>query len=270
MARPSLSFGLTILLRIVFVLAILAAIMAGVLKLLERAGDPLRQGIERYIADTTQSHAYLGALPDPKIFPHVRMTMENIVLSDKGDATRKIATVESLAFSAPFLNTIIGRPDFESLAVKNIVIEKDVLFPRALRIAEGSIQREDDRPVFRMTGDLGGTAVALSLDLAQKGDHPPRYILPPGGRVTYDQGSAHVEGVLQPGPDGLMLQGAILRAEGGQSYGPKDFFLLKNQVFVKDNPVSCLMGLDRDLTLTDTHPCAMLFDGNDKKEEHAK
>lgn len=269
MTRPSLSGGMTIILRILFVLMLLAGMMAGVLKLLERAGDPLRQGIERYIADTTQSHAYLAALPDPKIFPHVRMKLEGIILSDKNDATKKIATVESIAFSSPFVQTIIGRPIFETVAIKNIAIEKGVLVPRALHIDEGAIL-PGDKPVFRITGDLGGTDVSLTLDLERKGSNPPRYILQPGGAMMYQQGDISVDGSFLPAPGGLKLAGAVLHDKNGQSYGPKDFFLLQNQGFVKDNPVSCLIGLERDSKLTGTHPCAMLFDGNDKKEEQAE
>lgn len=271
MARPSFSGALTISMRIIFVLLITGAVMAGVLKLLERAGDPLRQGIEGYIADLTKNHAYLSALPDPKLIPNVRMTLEGLVISRHDDATQKMASVESIHFSLPFINTLIARPVFETVAIKNAVIEKDVLFARRLHIAQGVIEAEEGTdPVFHLSGDLGGTAASLVLGLESKGRTPPRYTLPKESAMTYRQGDITVHGTLQSMRGGLRLTGMVMQDESGKTYGPQDFFLLQNQSFVKDNPISCLMGLPRDSKLTDTHPCAMLFKRNDQEIESAE
>lgn len=269
MERPSLSRSFTLILRILFILMIVGGLMVTSLKLLERAGDPLRQGVERYIADATKSHAYLTALPDPKIFPDMRLTMERIIISDKNDATKKIATVESAGFAVPFLSTLIGRPVFEAFTIKNLAIEKDVIFPRALHVVEGNIDGNAQDAVYRLKGSLGDTPVSLAFDLLRKHENPARYTVPSDGGFIYEQGAVRVAGTYRPSREGLRLEDVVMGMEGGPSYGPKDFFLLQNQSFVKDNPISCLMAQPHDSRLTDTHPCAMLFD-HDNKEENAE
>ncbi len=267
MTHPSISRVTTIILRMVFILALVAGLMIGSLKLLERSGEPLRQGVERFIAESTQSHAYLKEMKDPKFFPDIDMTLKGIVLSARGDATKKTASIESVELASPFIGTIIGRPMFEKLSVENAVIEKETVFPRALHIKQGRIIDEGNKPLLSFSGTLGKTPVSLQIDMQREGNNPPRYTLLPGAPTVYIQGDIKVEGALTARREGTMLENAVMSDKSGGKWGPENFILLKNQGFVKDNPISCLMGLETDSRLTQAHPCATLFDQSDTEEK---
>lgn len=259
MAYPRLSRGLTIFMRILFAIMIAAVVMMGVLRLLARTGDPLRQGIERAIADMTQSHVYLEALPNPEFFPNVHLTLQNIAISDKDDATQRLGSAQEIEFSVPFLRAASGFTRFTIFRLKDIRVEKGVLFPRALRVADGRIDTTGPAPVLALTGALGDAPAQMRVDLSGSDGKTPSYIIPPDAGVVVTLGRAVVEGKLTNSPDGLMLKDTVLKGDGA-TYGPQDFFILKNQQFVKDNPVSCLMDQEADSRLTQAHPCATLFD----------
>lgn len=263
MARPALSKGLTLFLRIMFALVVACLVMAGVLKLLERTGDPLRQGIERAVADMTQSHVYLESLPNPKFFPDIHLTLKNIAVSDSADATKRLGSVDSVEFSVPFIGTLIGSPSFKIFTINDLRIEKDIFFPRMMMIDLATIEPSVPTPVFMTMGTLGDTPFSLRLDVEEKGG---RYRLGREARAVFTLGGVVVSGMLTATRDGLLLKAAEMKGDGGQAFGPADFFILQNQSFVKDNPVRCLLDQPADLKLTPAHPCATLFNQVTKED----
>ena len=268
MAVPAFSRMTTLLLRIFFIVALTIGIMIVVLKLLERSGDPLRQGIESYLAQTTHSQVYVRSLTRPRFFPTIDLTIEDVIFSDPQDVEKKRATAERIEFAIPFLNMMIGRQAFEKLALTNLVIEKDVLWPRQLHVEKAAVIPGGPARL-QAKGAYGAAPFLFQLDLEQRGDNPVLYTLPNHTPFLLTTGTITARGMFDSGAEGVMLKDVMLEETGGagnKSYGPQSFFIVQNQQFIKNNPVSCLMDQAQDLKLTDTHPCATLFRQNTPAE----
>lgn len=257
--RPdTLSKGATIAFRIALVVAIMAGAMIATLKLLETAGEPLREGVQSYLAQLTHSRVYVTALPDPQFFPDVRMKIQNTVFSDIEDPKKKLASVDAIEFSIPFINLLIGRQAFENFNLENLEIARDVLLPRALTITKASLEKE--KSVLTMTGKYGAAPLSGQIDLIRRDGDTVYYSLPPHTPFTMTIGDAVIAGDMHSEKEALKLQNVTMSGKGGAKYGPAEFYIVKNQQFIKDNPISCLMDQKADLKLTSSHPCAKLFE----------
>ena len=80
-------------------------------------------------------------------------------------------------------------------------------------------------------------------------------------------GAVHIDAILDSDEQDIRLLETTLTHDGGPTYGPQSFFIVKNQEFVKDNPVSCLLEKGGDLKLTSSHPCATLFQPSNHIED---
>jgi hypothetical protein len=244
--------------RIGLVLALVAIVLIGTLKVLERTGEPLRQGIQKYIADVTHSRVYVAELPDPEFFPNVHITVQGVIFSDMDSPEKKLAEAGKIEFSIPFVNLMIGRQAFETLRVENLSIEKNVILPQSLTITKMDIM-PGTSPALKAVGTYGTQPLDMHVDLMQRPGTPVYYTLPLRTGVGLTLGPASVEGVMDSTASELTLQETVLRGKKGVEYGPQNFFIVKNQEFIKNNPVSCLLDHYNDLRLTAGHPCVTLF-----------
>lgn len=255
-----------IIYRIGFVIGLMALLMIGTLKMLERAGEPLREGVQSYLAQITHSRVYVTTLKDPTFFPDVHLTLENVVFTDIEEANKKLAEAEKIEFSMPFINLLIGRQAFEMLRIYNLVIEKDVAVPEKIMIESVDIE-PGTLPALRLKGQRGTTPLEAHINLLARGGQPPSYTLQDHADIGVRVGGLTLGGTLDSNDTDIRLIDARLTHEGGDSYGPQSFFIVKNQEFVKDNPVSCLLEESADLKLTPSHPCATLFKPNNSIED---
>jgi hypothetical protein len=257
----------TILFRIALALAIMAGAMIATLKLLETSGEPLREGFQSYLAQVTHSRVYVTALPNPKFFPDVHVTAQNMVFSDMEDPKKKLANVDLMEFSIPFVNLLISRQEFESFTIGNLTIEKDVVLPRQLHIEKAAVENGPVSAVMKATGKYGAEALTATIDLTKHEGTPVYYSLPHHTPFEFILGDITLKGEIDSVRDNLTLQNVVMTGKNGGKYGPAKFPVMKKQEFVKDNPVSCLLDQKTDLKLTDAHPCAKIFELTPDQEE---
>lgn len=259
-----------IVFKIALVLALTAAVMVGMLKVLETSGDPLRQGIERYLADATNSHAYLTELSDPAFFPDVRITMKGVALSDRADPEKKRASADSVTFSMPFLNILGGNKAVEDIRIENLAIEKGVITAEKIRLDFAGIDKDAAPPVLTARGTYGGRALSVTVDLTERQDGARRfYRLPPHTPYIMKLGSATLQGTVDSARDGVYLRDSVLSGIKGGNLGPQSFLLVKDGEFVNDNPVFCLLD-HGDAKGGRAHPCARLFTEEKDAKESAQ
>ncbi|MBN8520719.1 MAG: hypothetical protein J0L77_02320 [Alphaproteobacteria bacterium] len=254
------SFG-GILFRIGCVIALVLGLMYGTLKLVERSKDPLRQGIEQYLAETTNMFVSIDSLNEVTFFPRIRFDLRNIMMRQNTDQDTLQVKIESLDIAMPFWQLVWGQSAFEALSLKNIFIKKDIWFPYDLVLTHVQVEHDlkTERPVLRAEGAYGGKSASFYLELESKpkSEESFLYYIRTGKPLSLTLGDKVLSGLYNIHDQKIMLSQATLSGNG-KTYGPADV-VFKQPGRDQTDVLSCLLNQSPVLSLKDTHPCVHFF-----------
>ncbi len=250
-----------ILFRIGCVVTLILGLMYGTLKLVERSKDPLRQGIEQYLAETTNMFVSIDSLNEVTFFPRIRFDLRNIVMRQSADRDDVQIKIDSLGIAMPFWQLVWGQSAFEILQFKNVFIKKDIWVPYDLILSD--IQAEQDpkteKSVLRAEGTYGGKKVLFYLELESKRQSESKilYYIRTGKPLSLTIGDKVLSGLYDIHDKKIMLTQATLTGQG-KTYGPADVVFTQSGQD-QESVLPCILAQSPNMPLKDSYPCTRFF-----------
>ena len=112
-----------IFIRIPIILIILAAMMIGSLKLVERYPEPLRDGIEEFLSKNSDTNATIGVLERVKFFPNIEIYLRDVTMHNTQNAAVVNIALESAKISAPFWSMFFGGSQLNNISITNLKLK---------------------------------------------------------------------------------------------------------------------------------------------------
>lgn len=176
--------------RFVLLLAFVCGVMIGVLKLAEKSGGPLREGLESHFSQLTGQDAVIGELKDITFFPDVRFDIRNLKFHAPGNPDTVTMSVAEMELAMPLWRMLFGPSAVKIFRIKDLRADAGVLTPRALRIdtlAIGAYGPEDEgKYALQGQGAYGPDAVSVHVPVDRTRD---LYKLARRGRVDVSVGN---------------------------------------------------------------------------------
>lgn len=248
--------------KLIIVVAIMAVACGISLKLIERAKDPLRQGIEQYLSQISGQHVGIDELSYASFLPDIDFRMKNVIFRAPEDDQGISARIEKLAFAMPFWSMMTGRTTLRALYLSEVHAKEGLWTPYALSITTLEIiDDESAPPALQADGRYDGGKMSLSLALSAKGKRGENrtFYLSPGAAVSLTLGRAHLTGAYTANSGAAVLENAYLSGDG-KSYGPRNI-VLKNDGSPQGDVLSCLLAQRASKPVNDNHPCVAFFKG---------
>ncbi len=224
----------------IFIL-VLVAIMALSLKLVERYPEPLKEGIEQFLSDTTKTKATIATVNSMKFVPALDIDLEDITFHDQQNAALVNISIEHLKLKFPFLNLIIGGNSLDHLMIKNLKASAGMITPRDLFIAQATIvDREgpDQYGSFLVaSGEYNNEPITLELKLEKldKGYKVPRNLM-----LALNVGNYQLDTQMSKGGSKVKLKNAIFKKSDISSQSTEYTFMEKGE-YNQDNPLWCII-----------------------------
>jgi hypothetical protein len=252
--------------KVLIVLAVILGMMGIALKLIERAKEPLRQGIEQHMSESSGMIAGIDELAHATFLPDVDFRIKNVVFRARDNDNPVRVQIEKLAFAMPFWSLMTGQPKIRNFYLSGLKAEPGVWTPYALALDEFMIRDEDgEKPGLTAAGRYDGRPLRFDMELSaagKKGDGRT-YKVSDLAPFSLAIGQVTLTGVYQRGKHAPLLKDAVLSGNG-KSYGPRDM-ALKRHGAPDTDILSCLLAQRAAAVLTDAHACALLFkDAKDK------
>lgn len=256
-----------ILIRTVIVLSVVAGLGIVSLKLLGRSGEPLKEGIENFMSETSGMKAHIGEMSQSDFFPDVHISMQDINFFDLQDAGSRQMKIDSLSFSIPFYTFLLGNHAAEFFSLKGLEAQEKALTPYALTLDKGIIEVEKETlaPYFSFSGQYAGKPLFARIGAVSKSSYNGKilYRVSDISTISLTIGDIMLEGTLRGSENGPVLEGAVMKAMKGEkpekSWGPQTIRIQR-----EDHLFSCLLETAGDLKQTEKQ-CTKYFKDNKTK-----
>ena len=235
------------LFRIPIGLIILGVILIGALKLVEGYPDPLKQGFERYISDSTGRSATIGKLEQVKFFPNFIIDANSITIHNGSNAAIIDVEVENFYVSSPLASMFGGFAKFNDLKVKNLTALENVFGPQKIKVDTAEIVVKDGPDQYgsflSIVGKIGDKDASILAEL-EAGKYS--YKVPSKLPFSFKVDDYEVNAIQQRNFRSVTLENVVLK-NGDRQSEAKTFLFSGNGATQKDNPVACLY-LESDLS----------------------
>jgi len=134
MTKTRLQKILSVLVKIAMVLAVVAAVLIGMLKMAERSPDSLRLGLQDYLTKTAGNPAEIGSMEDIQLFPKIYFRLKDILIRDKNDRNRALVRADSAYISMNFWKSFFGIRNYDAVEIKNLQIATGYIFPQKIAL----------------------------------------------------------------------------------------------------------------------------------------
>lgn len=235
-----------------FRLAILLLVAGGVfiwaLKLAEGYKDPLREGIEKYFAESAGYPATIEELSKVSFFPDVFFEIRNLAFLDPGDLEVPKMQAERIELSMPLWRMMLHQTVIEKLEIENLNSQADFLFPAALDLKKMELGKDEQG-----NGMISGTGFynAQDMNFTVWLEHTKNkrgvsfYKLPRETKMAFSLAKTEVLGNLKRTAEGYYLENAVMN-KGQVSWGPSNFQISNDKGFLKENPLGCLIQTEKN------------------------
>lgn len=246
-----------IMIKTTIVMALMLGAMAISLKAVERAKDPLREGIEKYLSEASGQVVKIDALEHVTFLPDVRFHIKNALFRNPADENDIRARITDLDFSMPLTAIIFGQGKVEKLTAAGLSAEAGIWLPGKINIDAMGLTDggNEGLPAMEASGEYDGRSMTLYLEVGaqQKNSKRVFFSMKRAAPLTLTLGNIVLAG--QYGDEGgrPVLTGATLSGNG-RNYGPEDLFL-----DTESSILSCLLTPRQPKTLSDEHPCTAFF-----------
>jgi len=185
----------SIFIKLVLVVAVLCGLFIGALELAERSGAPVKEGIKRYFAESTNTHAEIETLSDVSFFPDISFVIEGLKLTDPENKENVKLQAEKFELSMPFTSILFGQKDIKKLDVSNLTASAGFLTPRKLTVSSMRIEDQDSQsPQVIANGTYADKTSSFTMALQKEGSG--HYDLPDEGNVEINVGDLSLSGKI--------------------------------------------------------------------------
>lgn len=241
---------------------ILVLILA--LKIVERYPEPLREGFEKYLSESTGTNATIGQLLTIKLFPDFNIHINDLTLHKRQNAAETVMEGDNIHIIIPLKNILFGGNTIKKLQFENFRAESGVIFPQDLFVAQSALvdrQGESEPPQYGhflvANGTYAGSPFAIEAKIDKKGKS---YIIPKQTSFVLNIGDLSLNAVLDKGLTQVRLENAVL-SRGAQTGNVQSYDLVKSRQYIKDNPLSCI------ILLGDSAECDIYIDNKNEESD---
>lgn len=233
-------FAKWVLFRFPLFLIVSIVIMIGALKLVERYPDPLREGFEEYLSQSSHTNATIGELEDIKFFPDVTINLRELTMHNRSNAAIIDLRVEEAKISAPFWSMLFGGSRLNSLNIKGLEAVEEQLTPLSLKLDSVSIEDREGPDQYGSfliaVGQYGSQKMNLEAEIKKKGKG---YKIPKLVPFSLQVGSVSLSASLDKRFASVVLSNVVYQRAGKISE-VQEYILVDSSEYNKDNPLSCL------------------------------
>ncbi len=222
---------------------ILVLILA--LKIVERYPEPLREGFEKYLSESTGTNATIGQLLTIKLFPNFNIHINDLTLHKRQNAAETVMQGDNIHIIIPLKNILFGGNTIKKLQFENFRADSGVIFPQDLFVTQSALvdrQGESDPPQYGhfllANGTYADTPFSIEAKIEKKGKDI--YIVPKQTSFVLTIGDLSLNAVLDKGLTEVTLENAVL-SRGDQIGSAQSYDLVKSRQYTKDNPLSCMI-----------------------------
>lgn len=159
--------------RILIVVVILAALMVGIIEYAENAREPLRLGLQDYLTQVADGNpAEITELEKSELFPQIEFATRDIVIRDKDDKAKALATIERADISMGFWGTFFGMPDYREFKIENAQFATGFVLPQKLVLNYTGVSDPDPQespPYFIAEGRYNERDLLITAEMRRKG-----------------------------------------------------------------------------------------------------
>jgi hypothetical protein len=246
-----------IMIKASLVIALLLGAMAISLKAVERAKDPLREGIEKYLSEASGQMVKIDALEHVTFLPDVRFHIKNALFRNPADENDIRAQITDLDFSMPLTAIIFGQGKVEKLSAMDLSADAGIWLPGKIKINTIKLTDGGDAglPAMEASGEYDSRSMTLYLevDAQQKSGKRTFFSMKPMAPLSLTLGNIVLAGQYGDEDGRPVLIEATLSGNG-RNYGPEALFLDTDPSIL-----SCLLTPGQPKTLSDEHPCTAFF-----------
>lgn len=230
-----------ILFRFPLFLVIIAAVMIGALKLVERYPIPLTQGFEQYLSKATGTSATIGKLKNIRFFPSFDIHIEYLTMHNYNNAAVVDLDVDSVVISAPFLSMLFSGNKLNTLSIKNLTSKAGLITPLDIEITTADIfdksGPEQYGSFFMVEGMYNNKKLSMQAEVSKKGRS---YYIPSEIPFSLTVGDTVLNAQLDKGFTQVFLRNVVF-SKGQKTSIAADYPLVQSREYNKDNPLMCVL-----------------------------
>ena len=255
-----------ILLKLVIITALLIGLSIGVLKLIERKPELLREGIEKYLSETTGLSARIEKTNWIKFYPDLDISLGTITFYTIADPDFFPMEIKILDLKMPFSSVLLGARSFETLRVEGLKAKPDIIFPKAIEVETASVY--DDGilpPEIRVRGLYDGEKLEINIGLDRKKNTEEQKLYGIGKETLLSMqiGDISLSGTFSGKRGHAAFRQALLQI-GNDVYGPQDLDISAEEDYTP--LTSCLFAYGADKALVKEN-CTGYFDDRNNDAE---
>ncbi|MCI5059878.1 MAG: hypothetical protein MRY79_02275 [Alphaproteobacteria bacterium] len=227
--------------RVPLVTLILFIILAGSLKLVERYPDPLKEGLEQFLSQRTNTNASIEILDHVQFFPNIIISLKNIKLHNRQNAAIIDLEIDEFFARSPLWSIFFNTRYIRDLKIKNLHSIAGFMTPKASHFDEISINTlngpEQYGSFIEGNGTYDAQDTTFQIRIEKKGQN---YKIPSAFPFSLQIGKTDLNATMvRKGSDMLMTLTTINTSN--QEYGPQDYDIVTKGKYHKDQPFSCLL-----------------------------
>jgi hypothetical protein len=230
-----------LLIKLPLLIFIIGLVMVLALKMVERYPNPLREGFEEYLSESSGTNVSLGKMEEFAFIPDLHLKASGVTYHARGNAANVLLSVEEAELSAPFVSVFFSLNQLNTVSVSNLEAKEGFLLPKALTIETMDIVQKDGPEQYgsflTARGTYSGQDMFLEAELQNEDEH---YTVPQLVPFSLTIGDATLGAGFYKGRNTLELKNAVYRTGDFESEAG-DYVLVKSGEYIKKNPLQCML-----------------------------
>lgn len=182
------------------VLAVMAALMIGVLKLAEGSTDSLRLGVQDFLSELTRQNAEVTEMPKSELFPEIIFHIRGVIVRDRKDNEKSVMKVDDAYLAIDFWRSFIGFSKFNALEIRNLELASGYFLPEKLNLVFAGISDPPPHvisPQLLFEGTYNQQDLMATIEMRRHGTKKPKYDFGKVVPMTFKLGTLEASGYLE-------------------------------------------------------------------------
>lgn len=233
-----------LMVNIPIVLGVLALMMVGSLKLVERYPDPIREGFQQYLSTAYQTNATIGVLDKITFFPALDLRASNITMHNNANAAQIDMAIKSIEINAPFWSLFFKTGRIDKIKIEGLQASAGFSLPHEMKIDILEIIDKSGPEQYGSFLIASGTYNNQKMTFeAEIKKLKTGYKLNKTTPFSLSIGKAQLNAQIQKNSTSVLLNNVVY-AVGNKTSTARDYILFDDKVFKEDNPLHCLLHSD--------------------------
>lgn len=227
--------------KLPIIIGIIILVMIAALKLVERYPEPLQQGLEQYLSETTHTNATIEKMEKFAFFPNIDIRVQKLTLHDRTNAALVPMSAEYIELIAPIGSVFFNNNRLKNINIKNLKANAGIILPQDIEIETAKIITREGPEQYgsflSMSGKYAGQKMSFEAEIEKKKN---TYYVPKNIPFSLSIGAATLSATLAKGFVDVTLKNAVF-SYNNQSAVASDYPIVQSGGYAQDNPLYCLI-----------------------------